>query len=71
MEHAESTLGQIIADWTLLKEHSVNAINLDIVQTEVQVTRWGGAIEGKVKETRIVQLLYREEVGRGCGNQVD
>lgn len=30
LEHLESTCGQITGDLTLFKEHSVNAINLDI-----------------------------------------
>ena len=58
LEHVESTCGQITGDLTLFKEHSVNAINLDILPTEVQVTRLGGEVKGKVKETRIVKLLH-------------
>lgn len=59
LEHLESTCGQITGDLTLFKEHGVNAINPDIVQIEVQVTRLEGEAEGKVKETRIMKVLYR------------
>lgn len=69
LEHLESTCGQTTGDLTLFKEHGVNAINPDIVQIEVQVTRLGGEAEGKVKETRIMKVLYWAEAGRGCGSQ--
>lgn len=69
LEHLESTCVQITADLILFKERSVNAINLDIVQIEVLVTRPGGEAEGKMKETRIMKLLPWAEAGRGCGSR--
>lgn len=68
LEHLESTCVQIAGDLTLFKEHSVNAINLDIVQIEVPVTRPRGEAEGKMKETRIMTLLHWAGAGRGCGS---
>lgn len=62
LEYLKSTCGPITGDLTLLEEYSVRAINFDIIQTEVWVTR-SGELAGKLTETRIAGKRLEGDVG--------
>lgn len=62
LEYLKSTHEPITGDLTLFKEHCVNAINLDIVQREVRVTR-SGEVEGTLMEIRITGKRREGDAG--------